>query len=120
MSNQQDKAMANMPVSYTYHKDAESVQIPMKTWQMMNALAKELQPLAMLVSTFEQIGQEHIANGTLIPVFQGDIEPEMLDGVPKIVNGQIQYKLKDEFWEPKPQLVNPDGSPLGAVHKLED
>jgi hypothetical protein len=119
MSNDLQKQAANMPVSYTYHKDAESVQIPMKAWQMMNALAKELQPLAMLVSTFEQIGQDHIANGTLIPVFQGDIEPEMQDGAPKIVSGQIQYKLKDEFWEPKVQLVNSDGSKLGEVHTLE-
>lgn len=111
-----------MPVSYTYHKDAESVQIPMKAWQMMNALAKELQPLAMLVSTFEQIGQDHIANGTLIPVFQDDIEQEKDEvGNPKFQNGQPSLKLKDSFWEPAPQLVNPDGSPLGAtIHKLED
>lgn len=123
MSNDLQKQAANMPVSYTYHKDADHVKIPMKAWQMLNSLAKELQPLAMLVSTFEQLGQEHISDGTLIPVFQGDIEPEMLDGAPRMVNGQIQYKLKDTFWDThgdnKIQLVNPDGSPLGDIHKLQ-
>lgn len=122
MSNQQEKTQATLPVSYTYHKDATSVAIPMKAWQLLNSLAKELQPLAMLVSTFEQLGQEHIADGTLIPVFQADIEQEKDEqGNPKFQNGQPSFKLRDDFWEKdkKVQLVNPDGSPLGDIHKLQ-
>lgn len=119
MTNELNEKAATMPISYTYHKDAKTVEIPMKAWQVLNSLAKELQPLAMLVSTFEQLGQEHISNGTLLPVYQKDIEPEMLDGAPKMVNGQIEYKLKDEFWEPKVKLVNQDGSPIGLIHTAE-
>lgn len=132
MANELKDKMAKMPVSYTYHKDADHVKIPMRAWQMLNSLAKELQPLAMLVSTFEQLGQEHINDGTLIPVFQEDIEAELQDGAPKIVNGQIQYKLKDAFWEGKvqgapsdivtaPLLYGPDNSPLTkeSISKLD-
>lgn len=97
LKNQAEEAK-KMPISFSYHKDQDTVQVPMKAWQMLNALAKELQPLAQLVSVFEQVGQDHINDGTLIPVFQEDIEPEMKDGAPLVVNGQIQYKLKDAFW----------------------
>lgn len=124
--NQLEQKVATMPVSYTYHKDADHVKVPMRAWQLLNNLAKELQPLAMLVSTFEQLGQEHINDGTLIPVFKDDIEPEMKDGAPLMINGQIQHKVKDSFWakhkdaniaakqEVTPLLVKPDGSDLTA------
>ncbi len=115
MDNQFNKKMADMPVSYTYHKDADHVTVPMKAWQMLNSLAKELQPLAMLVSTFEQLGQEHIADGTLIPVFKDDIEPEMKDGAPLLVNGQVQHKLKDSFWKDKPQKGKMTEKPESSI-----
>ena len=105
MNDLKDKA-ANMPVSYTYHKDADHVKVPMRAWQMLNALSKELQPLAMLVSTFEQLGQDHINDGTLIPVFQADVEPEIKDNAPVIVNGQIQYKVKESFWATHPLFAS--------------
>lgn len=105
--NELKNKVANMPVSYTYHKDADHVKIPMRAWQMLNALAKELQPLAMLVSTFEQLGQDHINDGTLIPVFKEDLEVEMKDGAPLLQDGQVQHKLKDSFWAKKASPAEP-------------
>lgn len=107
--------VANMPVSYTYHRDADHVKVPMRAWQMLNALAKELQPLAMLVSTFEQLGQDHINDGTLIPVFKEDVEIEMKDGAPLIVNGQVQHKVKEAFWAQHPAGGPPQTTGSGLV-----
>jgi len=104
-----------MPISYTYHKDAPTVEVPMKAWQVINAMAKELQPLAMLVSTLEQVGQDHINDGTLIPVFQEDVEPEMKDGAPLLVNGQIQYKLRDSFWSSKTVNISAEEQPTSPA-----
>jgi len=94
------------PVTFVYHKDKNTVEIPLKDWQVLNQTASRLQDIAMFVATMEQIGRQHIEDGTLLPVYQSDLD---FTGNP----GE-QPKLKDSFWENKsglgkPTIVKADG-----------
>ena len=95
------------PVTFVYHKDKQTVEIPLKEWQILNQTASKLQDIAMFVATMEQVGRLHIEDGTLLPVFQNDLEYSD--------NPAEQPKLKDSFWSKtksnlgKPTIVKADG-----------
>lgn len=99
----------NQPVTYTYHKDATTVAVPIKAWQMLNQAANELRAISTFVAVMEQVGDQHMGDGTLLPVFADDLEA--VPGVPPLPNGQVQRKIKDSFWirGEKPLILKPDG-----------
>jgi len=104
------------PVTLVYHKDRKTVTVPLQAWQMLNQAAKELGPLANFVAVMENIGQQHMDDGTLIPVYQEDTE--VIPGTENNPGGP-QRKITDEFWErnseakvPATNLVTLAGDPL--------
>lgn len=105
---QMEQNLQQGPVTFVYHKDKQTVEIPLKDWQVLNQTASRLQDIAMFVATMEQIGRQHIEDGTLLPVFQSD-----LDYADNTTGGQP--KLKDSFWDKqkgglgKPTIVKADG-----------
>ena len=80
IKKQKQKEMQNAnqekenPVTWAYHKDRETVEVPIKAWQMINQAANELQAIARFVSVTEQIGNLHQQDGTLLPVYKDDLE----------------------------------------------
>lgn len=103
---QMEQNLTQGPVTFVYHKDKQTVEIPLKDWQVLNQTASRLQDIAMFVATMEQIGRLHIENGTLLPVYQSDLD---FTGNP----GEAP-KLKDSFWDKqkgfeKPTIVKADG-----------
>ena len=104
---QMEQNLQQGPVTFVYHQDKQTVEIPLKEWQVLNQTASRLQDIAMFVATMEQIGRLHIENGTLLPVFQSDLEYSE--------NPAEQPKLKDSFWTKqkgnlgKPTIVKADG-----------
>ncbi len=113
---QMNNTQKENPVTFLYHKDKDSVEVPMKAWQTLNQAAQALQSIALFVSTMEIVGQHHMADGTLVPVFSKDLEPS---GV-KNPDGTDQLKIKDSFWEDrkeKPSLIIPNS--LTTVEKPE-
>ena len=84
----------NQPVTFVYHKDKKTVEVPINLWQTLNQAASQLQAIAMIVSIMETVGQQHMQDGTLLPVFKDDVEPTGKtnpDGSPNV-------KIKDSFW----------------------
>lgn len=84
----------SQPVTFVYNKDKSMVEVPIKLWQTLNQTAQQLQAIAMFVSTMESIGQIHMQDGTLLPVFSEDLEPSEF----KNPDGSPQMKIKDSFW----------------------
>jgi hypothetical protein len=84
----------NEPITFVYNKDKETVEVPIKMWQTLNQAAQQLQGIAVFVSTMETVGQLHMQDGTLLPVFQDDLEV----GTQKNPDGSPQMKIKDSFW----------------------
>jgi len=110
---QMEQNLNQGPVTFVYQKDKQTVEIPLKEWQTLNQAATRLQDIAMFVATMEQVGRQHIDDGTLLPVFQNDLEPTTTlnpDGTP-------QMKIKDSFWTGKsdlgkPTIVKADGETI--------
>ena len=115
-NNKVAQPQGEQPVNYTYHKDATTVAVPVKAWQALNMAAEKLADIAMFVSVMEQIGNEHMTDGTLMPIYKNDLEAIPGKFSPK---GEQQYQIKDSFWskgkEPliqtfeKPSIVMADG-----------
>lgn len=98
----------NQPVTFVYNKDKETVEVPIKMWQTLNQAAQQLQSIAVFVSTMELVGQYHMQDGTLLPVFQDDLETTGQ----KNPDGSPAVKIKDSFWirgkkESKPVMEKP-------------
>ncbi len=114
IKKQQLREMANeaknQPLTFVYNKDKKTVEVPIQMWQAINQAAQQLQAIAVLVSTVEVVGQQHMSDGTLLPVFQDDLEPTGKmnpDGTP-------QVQIKDSFW-----IRGPIGAPV-TVPKTTD
>jgi hypothetical protein len=84
----------NQPITFVYNKDKETVEVPIKMWQTLNQAAQQLQGIAVFVSTMETVGQIHMQDGTLLPVFQDDLEASNQ----RNPDGSPQMKIKDSFW----------------------
>lgn len=82
------------PLTFVYNKYKKTVEVPINAWQALNQAADKLREIAMFVTTMEMVGQRHMTDGTLIPVFKEDTEPS---GV-KNPDGTDQLKIKDAFW----------------------
>lgn len=101
----------NQPLTFVYNKDKETVEVPIKAWQTLNQAAQQLQGIAIFVSTMELVGQQHMQDGTLLPVFQEDLEVTS----EKNPDGSPQMKIKDSFWTKtqapleKPSIIMADG-----------
>lgn len=111
---QMDNIQKKQPVTYTYHKDAETVAVPIRAWQMLNQSAESLRNIATFVSVMEQVGNQHMTDGTLLPVFDDDLE--VVPGSQPMANGQVQKQIKDSFWirgkKEEPLIVMTDGTPF--------
>ena len=118
MENFQEAKAKEQPETFTYDEAAQTVTIPMNAWQTLNHCALKLQEIGLFVSTMELIGQQHMADGTLIPVYSSDLEPT---GV-VLPDGRSQKKIKADFWKKrsvkkdiimeKPTIVSVDGQVL--------
>lgn len=132
MQNQQEAEAKKQPINWAYHKDAKTVEVPINAWLMINECARQLEPIARFVAVTEQIGQQHQIDGTLLPIYEGDVEaiPGKFDQM-----GRPAVKLKDSFWEgktlksakplEKPTLIKADGvtvyeAPASTVPDTED
>lgn len=112
--------LKNQPVTFVYNKDKDTVEVPLKMWQTLNQAAQQLQSIAVFVSTMELVGQYHMQDGTLLPVFQDDLETTGQ----KNPDGTPQLKIKDSFWirgtgdktpkveMEKPLIVEADGKTI--------
>ena len=95
------KEMANeaknmeQPLTFVYNREKQSVEVPIKAWQTLNQAADQLRGIALFVTTMELVGQQHMTDGTLLPVFKKDTEPS---GV-KNPDGTDQLKIKESFWD---------------------
>ena len=107
---------AEQPVTFVYNKNKSTVEVPLQAWQTLNQAAQQLQSIALFVSTMELVGQGHMTDGTLLPVFNKDLEdiPGTLGA-----NGRPQQKIKDSFWkstpvvfEESPSIVMADGKTI--------
>jgi hypothetical protein len=100
--------LKNQPITFVYNKDKETVEVPIKAWQTLNQAAQQLQAIAMFVSTMEVVGQQHMSDGTLLPVFQDDLEPSGQ----RNPDGSPQMKIKDSFWirgnEQASKIITPE------------
>lgn len=108
---QMEQNLTQGPVTFVYNKDKQVIEVGIKEWQALNQAATRLQDIAMFVATMEQIGRQHIDNGTLLPVFASDLE----DGVNP--DGTPGKKIKDSFWNnkgtlSKPTIVKADGNTI--------
>lgn len=117
--------LKNQPVTFVYNKDKDTVEVPLKMWQTLNQAAQQLQAIAVFVSTMELIGQQHMQDGTLLPVFTDDLE----QSGQKNPDGTPQLKIKDSFWIrgtvekaplEKPTLIMADGKTVYDASKEED
>lgn len=89
------------PLTFVYNRDKQTVEVPIKAWQTLNQAADQLRGIALFVTTMELVGQQHMTDGTLLPVFKKDTEPS---GV-KNPDGSDQLKIKESFWaENKPTV----------------
>lgn len=105
------------PLTFMYDKDKQTVEVPIKAWQTLNQAAERLRDIAMFVSTMELVGQQHIADGTLRPVFKKDTEPVLQevtlpDGTKRLQqvigpDGQPQIKVRDSFWSKEKSVEKP-------------
>lgn len=113
MQNAAQAQNEKRPINWTFHKDKETVEIPINAWQMIAQSAHELEAIARFVSVVEQVSHQHQTDGTLMPVYQDDVEPIPGKFGPK---GEQQYKLKDSFWNKgvaeKPTIVMADGKTI--------
>ena len=123
MENIQKEKAEQTPKTYTYHRDAKTVTVPLGAWQMLNQAARDLQPLAVFVSVMEQIGKDHMDDGTLLPVYQDDLEVVPGMAGPK---GEPQYRVKESFWirgektkivMEKPSIIMADGKTIYEAAK---
>lgn len=121
---QMSENLTKGPRTFTYHKNTKTVEVPLKEWQVLNDAANRLQDIAMFVSTMEQVGRLHLENGTLMPVFDSDLEPSET----KNPDGSFQLKIKDSFWnkgkiitgaEEKPTQVVADGNVIYEASQAE-
>ena len=120
INKQKRREMENIekeqPKTFVYRKDRQTVEVPIQAWQILNQSAQQLQSIALFVSTMELVGQQHMTDGTLLPVFDRDLEPTGQ----KNPDGSPQVKIKDSFWEKaspvmameKPLIVKADGKTL--------
>lgn len=112
MSEQSTK----QPLGFLYHKDKDTVEIPIRYWNVLNQSAQKLQDIALFVSTMDLVGQQHIQDGTLKPFYESDLEDDVT--APKNPDGSFKKKPKDSFWGEKtikiekPTLVYADGQPI--------
>lgn len=102
-------AKQEQPVTFVYNKNKQTVEVPIQAWQTLNQAAQQLQSIALFVSTMELVGQNHMTDGTLLPVFNKDLED-----IPGTLgpNGKPQQKIKDSFWDSTP-LVFEDSQGIG-------
>ena len=118
MENFQEAKAKEQPVTFTYDENAQTVAIPMKAWQTLNHCAMKLQEIGLFVSTMELVGQQHMSDGTLLPVYNSDLEPT---GV-TLPSGEAQKRIKPEFWQKrakeknviveKPTIITVDGQTI--------
>lgn len=117
--------LKNQPVTFVYNKDKDTVEVPLKMWQTLNQAAQQLQSIAVFVSTMELIGQQHMQDGTLLPVFTDDLEQTGQ----KNPDGTPQLKIKDSFWirgkvektpMEKPTIIMADGKTIYDASKEEE
>jgi hypothetical protein len=101
-------AKQEQPVTFVYNKNKQTVEVPIQAWQTLNQAAQQLQSIALFVSTMELVGQNHMTDGTLLPVFNKDLED-----VPGTLgpNGKPQQKIKDSFWESTPVVYSESPQP---------
>ena len=119
---QMEQNLNQGPISFVYSKDKQTVEVPLQEWQALNAAADRLQDIAMFVTTMRLINQQHMQNGTLLPVFSTDIEKDPEggtnpDGSPKMI-------LKESFWTKggglgKPTIVKADGETIYEASEVE-
>jgi len=105
-------AKQEQPVTFVYNKNKQTVEVPIQAWQTLNQAAQQLQSIALFVSTMELVGQNHMTDGTLLPVFNKDLED-----VPGTLgpNGKPQQKIKDSFWESTPVVY--ESAPESQMEK---
>ena len=96
LNNMQEKQAQQQPVSFEFHKDATEVTIPINAWKTLVTCLKPFESLAMLFATVDQIGQQMVDKGDLLPVFFDD--PEPIPGAVPDAQGRVQRKIKDSFW----------------------
>jgi len=131
VKKQQLREMANeiknSPITFVYHKDRKTVEIPLAEWQTLNQSAERLRDIAMFVVTMEQIGRQHLEDGTLLPVFSGDTKlsgRKHPDGsLITDSQGNPELMITDEFYAKhsptsvtpkmeKPTIVKADGKTI--------
>lgn len=118
LSKMSEQNLTQQPLGFIYHKDKETVEVPIKLWNVLNQSAQKLQDIALFVSTMDLIGQQHIQDGTLRPFYESDLEDDLTG--PKNPDGSYKKKPKDSFWNKpkfeleKPTLVTVDGQPLNS------
>jgi hypothetical protein len=117
--------LKNQPVTFVYNKDKNTVEVPLQLWQTLNQAAQQLQSIALFVSTMELIGQQHMQDGTLLPVFTDDLEQTGQ----KNPDGTPQLKIKDSFWirgkaektpMEKPSIIMADGKTIYDSTKTDE
>lgn len=125
INKQKKREMQNtqneQPKTFVYNKYKDTVEVPIKAWQTLNQAAQQLQSIGLFVTTMELVGQQHMTDGTLLPVFEKDLVPTG----DKNPDGSVQYKIRDEFWEAsiptmeKPTIVMADGQTIYEEVKEE-
>lgn len=114
IQKQKQKQMENQkqPRTWVYNKDKDSVEVPIKAWQTLNKAAEELSSIAVFVTTMELVGQQHMTDGTLLPVFDEDLTT--VAGP----DGKQRMEIKPEFWNKHskkmeaPTIVMADGKTI--------